>query len=100
MRLKQDGKVRHGELCDILVRAEGRGKTILNFCHNKCEDYPHKLTAQVGSDGRYLNGRKRCKICGVVYIRMEGSRCPCCGNRLRLRPRTRTARARAILVRY
>jgi hypothetical protein len=36
--------------------------------------------------GRYLIGQKRCQVC-EIYIDWQGTWCPCCGYRLRIRPR-------------
>jgi hypothetical protein len=35
---------------------------------------------------RYATGNKRCQSCNL-FIKWEGSWCPCCGCRLRTRPR-------------
>lgn len=36
--------------------------------------------------GRYEEGQKRCQSC-EIFIIWDGLRCPCCGQRLRLRSR-------------
>ena len=36
--------------------------------------------------GRYLIGQKRCQVC-EIYLDWQGTWCPCCGYRLRIRPR-------------
>ena len=35
---------------------------------------------------RYMNGQKRCGVCGV-YFKWGGSKCPCCSAVLHVRPR-------------
>jgi len=35
---------------------------------------------------RYMNGQKRCGVCGV-YFKWVGSKCPCCNAVLHVRPR-------------
>jgi hypothetical protein len=36
--------------------------------------------------GRYADGHKRCNNCNL-FIKWEGSWCPCCGYKLRTKPR-------------
>jgi hypothetical protein len=35
---------------------------------------------------RYIIGHKRCRSCDL-FLKWEGSRCPCCGFKLRTTPR-------------
>ena len=45
----------------------------------------HKAYKPVGS-GRYAIGQKRCQIY-EIFIKWDGTFCPCCGYRLRNGPR-------------
>lgn len=48
----------------------------------------YKFDRQGGNDRLYLQGAKRCQNCDGRYVKWEhGIFCPCCGNRLRLKPR-------------
>ena len=38
---------------------------------------------------RYLTGQKRCQGC-QIFIHWQGTWCPCCGYRLRIKPRNKT----------
>ena len=37
---------------------------------------------------RYLTGQKRCQGCQIL-IHWQGTWCPCCGYRLRIKPRNK-----------
>lgn len=54
-------------------------------CRGICSEYKAKYTPSTGS-GRYYNGQKRCQTCDI-FIQVEGLRCPCCNQRLRMKPR-------------
>lgn len=45
-----------------------------------CKEICLKYKAQKDGSGshRYANGQKRCQTC-EIFIRWEGSWCPCCG---------------------
>jgi predicted amidophosphoribosyltransferase len=38
------------------------------------------------ASSRYATGQKRCQVC-ELFIRWDGSLCPCCGYKLRTKPR-------------
>jgi Zn ribbon nucleic-acid-binding protein len=38
------------------------------------------------ASSRYATGQKRCQVC-ELFIKWDGSCCPCCGYKLRTRPR-------------
>ena len=58
----------------------------MNYCRGICVRY--KPVCQTPSEGRYVNGQKRCQHC-EVYIKWDGLYCPCCDNRLRTKPRNK-----------
>lgn len=39
------------------------------------------------ASGRYATGHKRCQTC-EIFIKWDGTFCPCCGRRLRIGPRS------------
>ena len=64
------------------------------ICHRYKVAKPHN---EMG--GRYDNGQKRCHECDV-FINWDGSRCPCCGKLLRLKPRSGIARSQFLESRH
>ncbi len=36
---------------------------------------------------RYAEGQKRCQVCQIYLIWQTNNYCPCCGNKLRIKPR-------------
>ena len=42
---------------------------------------------------RYEKGQKRCSVCSM-YMIWDGSSCPCCGLKLRIKPRFSKSRQR------
>lgn len=53
----------------------------------------HKAQRPAKHGLRYATGQKRCQIC-EIFIVYDGLYCPCCGNRLRMRPRLGAAKAK------
>jgi hypothetical protein len=53
-----------------------------------CKDICIHHRAQKRSNrlSRYLNGQKRCQVC-QLYLKWDGTRCPCCSTKLRINPR-------------
>ncbi len=48
----------------------------------------HKATHGGGSYTlRYAEGQKRCQVCQIYLIWQSNNYCPCCGNKLRIKPR-------------
>lgn len=58
-------------------------------CKNICTKYRAKRNKSLP---RYVLGQKRCQVC-EIFIFWEGSNCPCCSFRLRVRPRGKRPRA-------
>ena len=54
-------------------------------CRGVCTSY--KTMKPTTNFSRYLNGQKRCQVCGI-FIKWAGVRCPCCGYTLRTNPRS------------
>ena len=52
-------------------------------CKGLCTRYRAQKRYGVG---RYVSGQKRCQIC-EVFVNWSGLWCPCCRQRLRLKPR-------------
>lgn len=52
-------------------------------CKGLCTRYKAQKLYGVG---RYISGQKRCQIC-EVFVNWSGLWCPCCRQRLRLKPR-------------
>lgn len=59
--------------------------SVLMACIGICPRY--KARKEKSNESRYVNGQKRCQICSI-FIAWDGLRCPCCGQRLRLKPRS------------
>ena len=53
-------------------------------CLGKCHLYRSKKSGSKIT--KYGNGRKRCNTCNI-FMKWEGSRCPCCNRLLRNRPK-------------
>ena len=58
-------------------------------CKGRCQKF--KASGEFQSEGRYLGGQKRCRVCGL-FITFEGLRCPCCSCKLRTVPRSTRGR--------
>lgn len=53
------------------------------MCKNICEKY---RAVKSGNTSYYAEGSKRCQVCDI-FIKWDGSRCPCCKSVLRTKPR-------------
>ena len=72
------------------------GRSIsMNSCRGICHRYAIPKTIRYES--HYLMGRKRCVSC-EVYMDYEGTYCPCCGSKFRLRPRYGKYRKKQLLL--
>lgn len=55
------------------------------YCKNKCQKFKaENLSMSI----RYLRGQKYCKTC-CIFINFEDVRCPCCHNKLRIKPKNK-----------
>jgi len=63
-------------------------------CKGFCSEHAVKKPTTKGV-GRYESGHKRCSFC-EVYLKWEGTCCPCCGIRLRSKPRYSIGRDKII----
>jgi hypothetical protein len=61
-------------------------------CRDICKEYKFTRT-DPSSKQIYLDGAKRCNSFCMLFIRYEGSFCPCCGMKLRTRPRNKHGKA-------
>lgn len=58
-----------------------------NVCRGHCERF-YKFEKQGGNQKLYELGAKRCNVaCNGIYVKWDGTFCPCCQGRLRSRPR-------------
>ena len=44
-------------------------------------------------NNRYILGQKRCQACSI-FMYWDGTFCPCCGSKLRIKPRKTTDKAK------
>jgi len=61
-------------------------------CNGVCIQY--KIPTVVGVS-KYANGGKRCNHC-EIFIKWNGSRCPCCNTVLQIRPSDREHKSKSI----
>ncbi len=61
-------------------------------CREECLQYKAKKPPNAS---RYGTGQKRCQIC-EIFLKCEGSFCPCCGCRLRMKPRNKVWKAKLL----
>jgi len=61
----------------------------MTICRDLCLKYKCPITFPPVR--RYLAGQKRCTACDI-FIEYDGSYCPCCGKRLRLKPKRKKHR--------
>ena len=54
-------------------------------CRGICPRYKAKRSERIGY---YRMGFKRCNIC-ELFMKWDGTFCPCCGYQLRMKPRDR-----------
>jgi len=55
-------------------------------CKDICKRF--QVLKPKGRTGRYETGQKLCsRYCGI-FIKFNGSQCPCCGSKLRVRPKS------------
>jgi len=58
---------------------------MMTYCSGRCKQYRAIRPTQIG---RYASGQKRCNFC-EIFVKYEGSICPCCKRKLRCLPRSR-----------
>lgn len=63
-------------------------------CIGICKKYIAKKESP--SSGRYESGHKRCSTC-EIFVKWDGSNCPCCGMILRTKPRGTLSRQRLVM---
>ena len=63
----------------------------MSTCNDICKKF--RAIKPVVGIGRYEIGQKRCNHCGI-FIKFNGSQCPCCGCRLRITPKSAKYRKR------
>jgi len=57
----------------------------MSTCKEICKRF--RALKPIGRIGRYEIGQKLCENCGI-FIKFNGSRCPCCNRKLRVRPKS------------
>jgi len=57
----------------------------VTLCNEICKKYI--VTKIPRGIGRYQSGQKLCRYCGI-FIKFNGSQCPCCNTRLRIKRRS------------
>jgi transcription initiation factor TFIIIB Brf1 subunit/transcription initiation factor TFIIB len=62
-------------------------------CKGICSRY-EVSSINLKESGRYEKGHKRCTSC-YVFMDYEGTKCPCCGNKLRTKPKNSSGRNKA-----
>jgi len=65
-------------------------------CKGSCIRY--KATKSGSYSSQYGLGHKRCSRC-EIFIKWDGTHCPCCGIILRTRPKGTSGRSQLLLVR-
>ena len=65
-------------------------------CKGSCIRY--KATKSSSYSSHYGLGHKRCSKC-EIFIKWNGTHCPCCGITLRTRPKSTSGRYQLLLVR-
>lgn len=61
-------------------------------CRKNCLQYKAQRPPNAR---RYGSGQKRCQVCDI-FLKWDGLFCPCCGNRLRVKPRNRHWKAKLL----
>lgn len=56
----------------------------------------HKAIKPKDKIGRYSSGQKRCNKCDI-YLYWSGIGCPCCNNRLRVKPKSSKFKIKLLL---
>lgn len=64
-------------------------------CNGICNRYKAKKPLM---QSRYASGQKKCSVCDI-FVKWDGTNCPCCGMVLRTNPRGTQDRQRLLLVR-
>ena len=64
-----------------------------NFCKGICKFYKAHKNEQ--SKGYYSEGYRRCMEC-EMFLKWTGTKCPCCGRILRMRPHNNQCKSKLL----